>query len=201
MIGSSFQSSLYLRSPSNLYAIGSSFQSKLKPLSSHQLLEIGSSFQSSLNLWSLSNLYAIRSSFSEHAEPPGIPPTVRDRKLLSELTESPIAQQSVCNLNESDPRSNVHYLSSSENKAFFHNDQLLVGFLAQLVERCTGISEVMEFFSGLIFTSAQVVLITARITFIQVFIRSSNIWLSYILSCMHSVCNLHAICMQSGAPF
>ena len=143
MIGSSFQSSLYLRSPSNLYAIGSSFQSKLKPLSSHQLLEIGSSFQSSLNLWSLSNLYAIRSSFSEHAEPPSIPPTVRDRKLLLELTESPIAQQSVCNLNESDPRSNVHYLSSSENKAFFHNDQLLVGFLAQLVERCTGISEVM----------------------------------------------------------
>ena len=122
---------------------GAPFRAKLKPLSSHQLLEIGSSFQSSLNLWSLSNLYAIRSSFSEHAEPPSIPPTVRDRKLLSELTESPIAQQSVCNLNESDPRSNVHYLSSSENKAFFHNDQLLVGFLAQLVERCTGISEVM----------------------------------------------------------
>ena len=81
--------------------------------------------------------------FQSTLNPPGIPPTVRDRKLLSELTESPIAQQSVCNLNESDPRSNVHYLSSSENKAFFHNDQLLVGFLAQLVERCTGISEVM----------------------------------------------------------
>ena len=52
---------------------------------------------------------------------------------------------------------------------------------AQLVERCTGIAEVMgsnpvqaEIFSGLIFTTAKVVKITARITFIQVFIRSSN---------------------------
>ena len=33
-------------------------------------------------------------------------------------------------MNESDPRSNMHYLGSSENKA-------------QLVERCTGIAEVM----------------------------------------------------------
>ena len=33
-----------------------------------------------------------------------------------------------------------------------------------------------------IFTTAQVVHITARITFIHVFIRSSNIWLSYILN-------------------
>ena len=41
-----------------------------------------------------------------------------------------------------------HYLSSSENN---------------------------EFISGLIFTTAQVVFITARITFIHVFIRSSNI--------------------------
>ena len=32
------------------------------------------------------------------------------------------------------------------------------------------------------FTTAQVVHITARITFIHVFIRSSNIWLSHILS-------------------
>ena len=39
-----------------------------------------------------------------------------------------------------------------------------------------------EFFSGLIFTTAYVVHITARITFIHVFIRSSNIWLSYILN-------------------
>ena len=39
-----------------------------------------------------------------------------------------------------------------------------------------------DFFSGLIFTTAQVVCITARITFIHVFTRSSNIWLSDILS-------------------
>ena len=71
------------------------------------------------------------------------------------------------------------------------NDQLPVGLLAQLVEPCTGIAEVMGsnpvqawIFSGLIFTTAQVVHITARITFIHVFIRSSNIWLSYILSCL-----------------
>ena len=71
-----------------------------------------------------------------------------------------------------------------------HNDQLPVGLLAQLVERCTGIAEVMGsnpvqawmFFSGFIFTTAQVVCIIAKITFIHVFIRSSNIWLSYILN-------------------
>ena len=71
-----------------------------------------------------------------------------------------------------------------------HNDQLPVGFLAQFVERCTGIAEVMGsnpvqawmFFSGLIFTNARVVCIIAKITFIHVFIRSSNIWLSYILN-------------------
>ena len=34
-------------------------------------------------------------------------------------------------MNESDPRSDVHYLGSSENK------------LAQLLDRCTGIVEVM----------------------------------------------------------
>ena len=71
-----------------------------------------------------------------------------------------------------------------------HNDQLPIGLLAHLVERCTGIAEVMGsnsvqawmFFSGLVFTTAQVVCITARITFIHVFICSSNIWLSYILN-------------------
>ena len=47
-------------------------------------------------------------------------------------------------MNESDPRSDMHYLGSSENKAW------------------------KKF--------------TARITFIHVFIRSSNIWLSYILN-------------------
>ena len=54
-------------------------------------------------------------------------------------------------------------------------NQLPVSLLAQLVERCTGIAEVMGsnpvqawIFSGLIFTTAQVVQITARITFIHV---------------------------------
>ena len=40
-------------------------------------------------------------------------------------------------VNESDPRSNLHYLGSSEK------NQLPVGLLAHLVERCTGIAEVM----------------------------------------------------------
>ena len=54
-------------------------------------------------------------------------------------------------------------------------NQLPVSLLAQLVERCTGIAEVVGWnpvqawiFSGLIFTTAQVVQITARITFIHV---------------------------------
>ena len=57
-----------------------------------------------------------------------------------------------------------------------HNDQLPVGLLAQLVKHCTGIAKVMNsspvqawfffFFSGLIFNTAQVVFITAKITFI-----------------------------------
>ena len=51
-----------------------------------------------------------------------------------------------------------------------HHDQLPVGLLAQLVERCTGIAEVMGSnpVSGLIFTTAQVVHIIARITFIHI---------------------------------
>ena len=59
----------------------------------------------------------------------------------------------------------------------------------------TGITQVMGlnpiqawiFFSGLLFTTAQVVHITARITFIHIFIHCSNIWLSYILSCLYFV--------------
>ena len=50
----------------------------------------------------------------------------------------------------------------------------LASFLGQLVERCTGIAKVTSsnpvqawmFFSGLIFTTAQVVFITAKISFI-----------------------------------
>ena len=55
-----------------------------------------------------------------------------------------------------------------------HDDQLPVGLLAQLVEHCTSIAEVMGlnpiqawiFFQALIFTTAQVVFITAKISFI-----------------------------------
>ena len=57
-----------------------------------------------------------------------------------------------------------------------HNDQLPVGLSAQLVEHCIGIAKVMNsspvqawfffFFSGLIFNTAQVVFITAKIAFI-----------------------------------
>ena len=55
-----------------------------------------------------------------------------------------------------------------------HNDQLPVGLLAQLFERCTSIAEIMGsnpvqawiFFSGLIFITAQVVFITAQVVFI-----------------------------------
>ena len=79
-------------------------------------------------------------------------------------------------VNESDTRSNVHYLSSSENKAWKK-------FGAPVSQRSwVQIPYRPEFFSGLIFTTAQVVYITASITFIHVFICSSNIWLSYILS-------------------
>ena len=55
-----------------------------------------------------------------------------------------------------------------------NNDQLpvAIGLLAQMVEHCTGIVEAMgsipcrpEFFSGLIFTTAQVVFIIAKIAF------------------------------------
>ena len=56
------------------------------------------------------------------------------------------------------------------SKVYLDNDQLPVGLLALLVERCTGIAEVMgsnpvraEFFSGLISTISSVVFITARI--------------------------------------
>ena len=56
---------------------------------------------------------------------------------------------------ESDPRSNVHYFNTSLSAVQiydFHifftiysslHDQLPVGLLAQLVERCTGIAKVM----------------------------------------------------------
>ena len=68
-------------------------------------------------------------------------------------------------MDESDPRSNVHYLSSSENKAW-KKIQACTALVSQ--KSWVHIPYRPEFFSGLIFTTAQVVYITARITFIQV---------------------------------
>ena len=68
-------------------------------------------------------------------------------------------------MDESDPRSNVHYLSSSENKAW-KKIQACTALVSQ--KSWVHILYRPEFLSGLIFTTAQVVYITARITFIQV---------------------------------
>ena len=59
------------------------------------------------------------------------------------------------------------------------NDQLPVGLIAQLVERCTGIA---FFFSGLIFATALVAKITA--TIIHLFIISSAVQI-YEFSYIH----------------
>ena len=106
-------------------------------------------------------------------------------------------------MNESDPRSNVQYLSSCENKAW-KKIQACTGFepmtSAIPVQRSTNWANKPyfhycsssahycedhfhsrpEFFLGLIVTAAEVVHITARITFIHVFIRSSNITHGFI---------------------
>ena len=102
--------------------------------------------------------------------------------------------------NESDPRSNVYYFSSSDNKAWKKFRPWMKVILAVMcttwaVVKIRLVSSVgralhryrrghgfksrtgLNFFSGLIFTTAQVMHITARITFIHVFIRSANIWL------------------------
>ena len=67
--------------------------------------------------------------------------------------------------------------------------QFPVGLLAQLVERCTGFSEVLGskpvqalIFSGLISTTSSVVFIAARIAYISFLHRSAHIWFSYISS-------------------
>ena len=80
-----------------------------------------------------------------------------------------------------------------------HNDQLPVGLLAQLVEHCTGITVVMGsnpiqawIFSGLIFTNAQVVFITAKIAFIY---RKSS---GYVYRLLWIDCILTGI--ESGMP-
>ena len=55
---------------------------------------------------------------------------------------------------------------------------------AQSVELCTGIAEVIfnVFFSGLIFTIAQVVLITAKIAFIFTYLSAVHIYDFHILT-------------------
>ena len=64
-----------------------------------------------------------------------------------------------------------------------HYAQLLVSLLAELVEHCTGIVEVIGsnplqawIFSGLVFTTAQVVFITAKIVFIFTSLSSVQIY-------------------------
>ena len=69
-----------------------------------------------------------------------------------------------------------------------HNNQFLVGLLAQLVERCTGIAEVMGsnpvqawiFFRPYFHYCSSSVHYCEDRFHIHVFIRSSNMWLSYI---------------------
>ena len=61
-------------------------------------------------------------------------------------------------VNESDPRSNVHYLGSSENKAW------------------------------------------KGITFIHVFVRSSNIWLSYVLNRSSNIWLSYILNRLNGVP-
>ena len=68
-------------------------------------------------------------------------------------------------------------------------DQLPVGSLAQLEERCTGIAELMGsnpvrawIFSGLISATSLVVFIAARIAYISFLHCIADIWFSYISS-------------------
>ena len=75
----------------------------------------------------------------------------------------------------------VIYLPLGEFICNQHNNQLLVSLLIQLVERCTGIAEVMGLnpvrawiFSGLIFTISSVVFITARIA--PIFVSSTAVY-------------------------
>ena len=70
----------------------------------------------------------------------------------------------------------------------------LTSLLGQLVERCTGIAEVMGsnpvqawmFFSGLIFTTAQVVFSTAKISFIFTSLSAVQIYDFYIFTVVYS---------------
>ena len=68
-----------------------------------------------------------------------------------------------------------------------HNDQLPIGLLAQLVGHCTGFKWVQildrsEIISCLIFTTASVVFIKAKIAYIPFLISGSHIWSIFISS-------------------
>ena len=70
---------------------------------------------------------------------------------------------------------------------------LSVGLLAQLVERCTGIAEVMDsssvhalIFSSLNFTTAQVVFITAKLAFIFTSLSAIQIYDFHIFTVIYS---------------
>ena len=85
------------------------------------------------------------------------------------------------------------------------NDQLPVSLLAQLIEHCTGIAEVMvqipyrpEFFSGLLFTTSQVVFITAKITFTAVQIYDFHIFTTVHSSLHGFIWNQHSDQLPGG---
>ena len=75
-----------------------------------------------------------------------------------------------------------------------HNNQLPVGLLAQLVEYCMGIAEFygfksrtgLKFFSGLIFTTAQVVFITVKVTFIFTSLSAVQIYDFHIFAVVYN---------------
>ena len=134
---------------------------------------------------------------------------------------------------ESDLHSNEHYLSSSEKKAWknlglygiwthdfcdtgavlyqLYSNQLPISFLAQLVEHCTGIAEVMGsnpeqawIFSGLLFTAAWVVFITTKIAFISTSLSAVQIYDFHIFpASINEVCKRHHnyVCVLRDNPF
>ena len=89
-----------------------------------------------------------------------------------------------------------------------HSDQLPVGLLAQLVEHCTGIAEVMGsnpiqawiFFRPYFHYCSSSVHYCEDRFHIHVFIRSSNIWLSYIHSRLFTTSRVYLEPTQWPAP-
>ena len=46
------------------------------------------------------------------------------REIEAHFDQETVREHNICDINESDPRSNVHYLGSSENKAWKKNSGL-----------------------------------------------------------------------------